>query len=373
MIPRGWKMFYAIPKMRKKKARKIKMRKKSVIKKLLALTLTAGLLLTGCGSSDSGSASSADAGSDASGEKSVVRVGVMTGIAEHLIAALGQEKGIWEKNGVDLQVTEFATGVEAIGLVQMGQIDIAEIMDYAIVNRIGTTAKDTNLRIYEINYRSASDREDTTAVNKFYVNPETVSGEDDLKGKRISVSLGTVNEYNIAKVLEKEGLTKDDVTYVPIEGIQANIALATNGEIDATWAGGQTAEKLIELGWTPFFSEAEIGLNARNIGVVSDTFAKDPALEKYIKARAEIIKYYLENKDEAASVISKKTTVKEELVKSTLDGNDYNILLDQAELDHLNELKEWALNNGNYEEDFDLKSFIDTTALAKVYPDLVKI
>lgn len=347
------------------------MQKKSLLVKLLAVVLGLGIVAAGCGNADENTDGGKTAGKGKQEDLSMVRLGVMTGISEHFIALVGQEKGIWEKNGINLQLTEFATGVEAVGAVQTGQLDVAEVMDYGIVNRLGTTAGETNLRIFNLNYESSTDSEDSTANNKFYVNPDKISEPSDLKGKNLSVAIGTVNEYQDACVIEQAGLKSDDVHLVAIEGITANLAVASNGEIDGAWASGTTAEKLLELGWKPMYTATELGLLTRNMGVTSDTFVTEEALAKYIKARDEVVSYMLAHLDEAVGIITDKASLDEGIVRSTIEQNNYQPEFSADTLESLNNLKTWAFNNGNFEEDFELADFIDTTAAKSVYPDRI--
>ncbi len=344
-----------------------------VLKKVLSVALIASLFLTGCGNGSAGGSTGSSAKSEKGTKESLetVRVGVMTGIIEHYIAIVGQEKGIWEKNGIDLQVTEFATGVEAVGAVQTEQIDVAEIMDFAIINRLGTTADKTNLRIYNLNYESDTSDKDSIAVNKFYVNPKTVKDASDLKGKKISVALGTVNEYFVAEGLAKAGLTVKDVTTVPADSITANIAMAANGEIDGTWASGTTASKLVDDGWVALYNAIDLDLLTRDIGVTTDSFATTETLKKYVKARDEVVKYIEENEEDAVKIIADKSSLDQEVIRTTIEGNNLEPEFSNDTVDQLNKLKDWALKNGNLKKDFTLDNFIDLTAVKDAVGDRV--
>ncbi|MCD7824392.1 MAG: ABC transporter substrate-binding protein [Clostridiaceae bacterium] len=336
--------------------------------KLAAVVLAMGMAVTGCGSgSDNGSDSAVGSGN----ELTTVRVGVMTGFIEHYLAVLGQEQGIWEGNGLEVEITEFGTGVEAVGAVQSSQIDIAEIMDFGLINRLGNTSGNSNLKIYAINYEGKTDAEDSIAINKFYVDPNEISTTADLAGKSIAVSLGTVSEYMVAKVVESAGLTMDDVTEVPTESLSSVAAVAQNGEINATWASGTTASKLVDMGWTALYADADLGLITRDIGVTSDTYVSDEGLAKYIKARDAVIQYYNENEEEAIRIISEKTAVDEDTVRTTLEGSDLTPEFTAETVDSLTNIKDWALSNKYFEEDFNINDFIDTTELESVFADRV--
>ena len=157
---------------------------KNLVKKLATLTvltaviLTTSVVTTGCGddSSKSGSSDTTEASGDASGDLTTVRFGYMTGNIDHLITAVGVEKGIFEKNGIDLKTTEYAAGINTVDALTMDQLDIGIAADFAILNRIGNTEK-SDLKIVA-NYANA-------VGGQLYANPETVKDKNDLKGKRI--------------------------------------------------------------------------------------------------------------------------------------------------------------------------------------------
>lgn len=353
------------------------------ISTFLSVAVISGLLLSGCGSSTAststggnsktGSESSDNASSDsASGETTTIRYGLMTGATEHFIAVIGQEKGIYEKHGIDLQITEFASGMEAIGAVTTEQVDIAESMDYATINRIGTTSDKTNLVIFGQNYVAAEIESAGSAGNQFYINPKSLSSIGELKGKSVSVALGTVNEYQNAKAYEKAGLTKDDIKEVSVGGITEVVALAERGDIDASWATSTSAEKLIELGWKPVLKDSEVGLRTLDVAVTSKTFAENTdVLADYIEARDEIVNYIHENTDEAAQIADEKTGIGVDMFKSMIAANDQTFQLTKDAYDTFVDIKDWAYKNGNFDTDYNVDDFLDTSALEKAFPDRV--
>lgn len=351
------------------------MMKKKILGILLSTVLAAGVL-GGCAKSDAtiekkdNSAVNTESRDTAeSDDKITIRTGVMTGIAEHFIALEGIEQGIFEKYGIDYQYTEFGTGVDAVNAITTGQIDLAEIMDFGIINRIGQTSDKSDLRIVAQNYVSKDTGSETALA--LYVNPETVSSIDDLKGKKISVALGTQNEYQNTILREYANLSKDDLTEVPLNSIADTIAVAKNGEIDAVWSSGQYAANLKELGWTPLVKGTDLGLFSRDLAVASEKFASDTeALKRYFQARAEIVDYILNNEDEAAEFIEGKTGISKEQFKDTINGSDLENKFDQDTYDGLKSLKDWSVSAGNF-ADYDLNKFINTEGLKEAYPDRV--
>ena len=123
-------------------------------KRMLGLLLTAALVLgvTGCGNTtekkttEQANGSSEELTTEA-GETQTVRLGVWTGGIDHYLAVVGTEQGIFQKHGIDLETTEFASGINTIDAIVTGQLDIGMIADFAGVNRIGNTQDNFDSKI----------------------------------------------------------------------------------------------------------------------------------------------------------------------------------------------------------------------------------
>jgi NitT/TauT family transport system substrate-binding protein len=345
--------------------------KKKFLSSLLVTVLAVGVL-SGCSSSSSTESSRGDTASSESGastETTSVQLGVMTGASEHFISLVGIEQGIYENHGISLQITEFGTGVEAVGAVTTGQIDLAEIMDFGMINRLGQTSESSNLRILAQNYVSiATDSGNDMAL---YVNPDRIKSLSDLKGKNISVSLGTQNEYQVAKLLEYADLSDDDVSQIPVDAEADVLAVAKKGDIDAAWANGQQAVNLQKEGWTALITAEEVGLVTRDLFVGSDTIATNTdLLANYFQARSEIVEYIQNNIDDVATFISEKTGVAEETFKTTMNSYNFENTFTQETYDSLNDLIDWSVAKGTFDA-FDIDTFIVTDGLKQAFPDNV--
>ncbi len=297
-----------------------------------------------------------------------IKYGVMTGNNEHVLALVGLEQGIYKQHGINLELTEFSTGVEAIGAVTTGELDLAEVMDFGGINRLGQTSSNTNLRILAQNYVE----KDGGAATRLYVNPKKISSLSDIKGKKLSVAIGTQNEYFDAKLLESQSLTEDDVEMVPIQSIQDTVAVAKRGDIDVVWSGSQFASKLEELNWKSILNAEDIGLRNRNIAIGSEEFAKKvDIVSEFYKARQEVVDYIDTHEDEVADFIANKVGITAEQFKTNYDGYSFEAQYTDDVEKSLNELITWSVNKGNF-ENFKLDSVVDTDGLKKAFPDKVK-
>ncbi|MEI3187067.1 MAG: ABC transporter substrate-binding protein [Lachnospiraceae bacterium] len=163
------------------------MRKRQMLTWITAVTLGMSLL-SGCSKSSGQAENTTTAGSAVSSsvemktsetsgnnDLKVVREAVMSNNLDQWLAIIGTEKGFFEDEGIKLEVTEFAAGINTVDAIVTGQADIGVLADYAAVNRIGNTQDKTNLRIL---FRLAQG-----AGNSLYVNPDKVKDLSDLAGR----------------------------------------------------------------------------------------------------------------------------------------------------------------------------------------------
>ena len=339
------------------------MKKNSFVAKLLAVVLGISVLATGCGSSASSSNKDSSAENDT--KLTTVRVGVMTGYYDSWLATIGIEKGIYEKYGLDVQTTDFAAGINTVDALTTDQIDIGLTADFAGVNRIGNTQDKTTLRYFAgICYSNSQ---------KLYVNPETIKDEKDLKGKVILELPGTVWEYLAAIAVQHAGYTNDDVEYKGVDTHQDGLAVAKKGDADAFFAAGENAVRLEEYGWTPLYSQGDIGINTYNLYMANQEYldGNEETVESFIKATEEIIEYIDANQDEAADIIYDKTGVEKDVFLNQLSAITYEVDITQDTYDALQNVAEWSQENGYFNNAITVSDYIDTNALSAVYPDKV--
>ena len=293
------------------------------------------LMLTGCspaeGSSDTAKSneSSDNTQDEASDDLIKVRYGVMTGNIDHHIAAVAQEQGFYKDHGLDVEVTEYAAGINTIDAIITGQLDIGFVADYAGVNRIGNTSKDTDLRFFG---QFAS-----SAQTKLYVNPETISDLSDIKGKNIISLPGTVWDYWNGLTLEKAGITEFDVTPVPVDSAQSAIAVATSGDGDCFWASGENARQLEAIGWKPIMAQEDLDAVTYQFFMASQAYllANEDTVAAFLSATQDAIDYVLNNTDDAAEIVNAKNGLDQEVFKNILNGYTLGIGFSQEGYDDL--------------------------------------
>lgn len=327
------------------------------MKKIISFLVMIGLIAgaAGCGSQ----AKETDSKEKESRELQTVRLGVMTGNSDHWLAEVGIEEGIFEKYGIQLEVTEFAAGINTVDAIVTEQVDIGVLADYAAVNRLGNTQDNTDLRLIA-NYASSS-------VSQLYVNPEEVTKLADLAGKGLVTLPGTVWDYWNAKTLEKAGIPEEKQVLVNVDSAQAALGVMTTGEGVAFWASGTNAKKLQEAGMEKLIDMEELGLRTDMYFVATEKYIKEneTLVTDYLQAIRETQEWVQENQQEAAQIVEEKTGIPKEQFLENLEALKLSVSFEQDTIDHLNSIKDWALEAGSYEKDFKITDYIDMGLLQK--------
>ena len=348
--------------------------KRKFLSKVVAVAMIAALALTGCGgddaakdSGDAASGTEAQAKGESSGDLTTVRYATMTGTTTQWYGIIGQEKGIWEKYGLNVEVTEFASGIETVNALTTDQADIGFVTDFAGLNRFGNAEGNLDLKFFE--------EQCTTASYQLMANPETVTKVEDLKGKKMLVNKGTFLEYLDAVSLQQAGLSKDDITEVPVEAGADALAAAQSGQAEAMWTAGDAMRRLGDLGWKSIKTQADIGVNTYVFHVASEKYLKDNAetVQNFIKGYEEINQYVRANMDEAAEIITKKYGVERQLFDNTINASIIVPELTKESVDALKAIDAWAVENGFYKSNLNIMDYINTDALKAVYPDNVTV
>ena len=343
-------------------------------KKILALLLTAvvGLSAVACGSDSSSSASNSSStasdSSDASGELTTVRVAIMTNGASHWYAVIGDKEGIFEKYGIQVEISEFAAGINTVDAVVTGQADFGNLADYAAVNRIGNTKESTNLVL--IDRISTSEG---TASGGLYVSDD-INSVEDLAGVPFATQPGTVWDYWLAKTYEYAGIDEADQNIVEVDSAASAVALQTTGDVKAQWANGTNAAKLEEAGFKSILTLDDLGLytDAYYVSTSDYVNANPEIVEKWIQAQKETADWIQANPEQAAADFEAATGQTQEQFLSDIEATKLVADFTSETLEHLNGIKDWAVANGRF-EDYDILDFTDLTALKAVYPDSITI
>lgn len=345
------------------------MRKLFAVLAALALTVSVAAC-SNAGSSSTGSSntvSDTDTNADPQG-LTTVRVAIMTGDASHWYAVIGREAGIFEKHGLDVDIMEFAAGVNTVDAVVIGQADFGTLSDYSCLNRLGRTQERTNLRIAGRLSTSKG-----TANGGLYVSDD-IRSLSDLAGKGFATQPGTVWDYWIARTYEKAGIGQEDQNILNVDSAASAVALMISGEASAFWASGTNAARLEAAGFQALLKLEDLELYTDAYYISTSDFLEQnrEVAEEFIQAQKETADWIYANEDQAAEIFERVAGTTQEQFHSDLAATQLVTDFSQDTLDHLNNIKTWAVENGRF-SDYDILQFADLTALKAIYPDSITI
>lgn len=327
-------------------------------KRVISILILAGLItgMIGCGTKGH------NVEKTSQGEAETIRLGVMTGNIDHWIVEAGLEEGIFEKYGIQLEVTEFAAGVNTVDAIVTNQSDIGFLADYAAVNRLGNTQENTQLRMLA--------RFVSSNASHLYVNPKEVTKLEDLSGKGVVTLPGTVWDYWNAQTYEAAGIPADEQKVVNVDSAQAALGVMTSGQGVAFWASGANARKMEEAGMKTLIDLDELGLQTEQYFVTSAEYIKGntETIKNFLQAVKEAQGWIEKNPEKAAQVVKEKTGIPSEQFQQSLKSITLTLDFNQDTIKHLSSIKNWALENGIFDQDFEITDYADTTLLKELFP-----
>lgn len=204
---------------------------------LAALTLVScstggGDTTEGAGTADPTTASSE--GSEASRERVSLNVGYIdTSINGVGIIAIANELDLWEKAGIDVNLTPFTNGPTQIQAMQGGQIDVGYIGGGAVWLPASGQAT-------VITPNEASNGDVVIA------SPESDATEpEDLRGLSVGVPEGGAGELMLSLALDSAGLTEDDIEKVVLDPPSVVSAFVSE-QIDAAAIFSPLSNQILE-------------------------------------------------------------------------------------------------------------------------------
>ncbi|SMX48621.1 Putative aliphatic sulfonates-binding protein precursor [Maliponia aquimaris] len=161
---------------------------------------------------------------------------------------VAEQRGLFDKNGLDVELERVKSGTEAIAFLTQGSIDVGGI---AIVTSLWS-GWDRGLDIRVIAPGALEPMENSPTklvVRSALADDGSVKSAADLKGKRVAVAggPGSGGEYLVSKGLARGDLTIRDVELMNVSNPDMATAIA-NGSVDAALVGSPYADEIINAG-----------------------------------------------------------------------------------------------------------------------------
>lgn len=161
---------------------------------------------------------------------------------------VAQDRGLFERYGLKVQLDSVASGTEAIAFLEQGRIDVGGI---AIVTSLWNGwNQGIDVRVFAPGgLEPFVDSPTKVVVRKDLFESGAVTTAADLRGRTVAFAggPGSGGEYLTAKALEPAGLTIRDVEIVSLGNADIPAAFE-NGSIDAALLGSPYADQVEEAG-----------------------------------------------------------------------------------------------------------------------------
>jgi NitT/TauT family transport system substrate-binding protein len=130
---------------------------------------------------------------------------------------IAQRKGFFEKQGIEVEIQNFGSGLKSVQAVIAGGVDIGGA---SIEPVAAAAARDQDVKVIG----AYADR---LTVNVTV--PESIAGVEDLRGKPVGIQdVGAFREIMVRYLLQRNGMQPSDVNYRPV---------AASGYVNALLAG----------------------------------------------------------------------------------------------------------------------------------------
>lgn len=234
-----------------------------------------------------------------------IKAGMVSGV-DQLGLAIALDRGYFEKWGLDVTIARpYATGVDALNALQAGEIDTVQVG----VPMIGAVQRGMDL-VALGNYSGNATKLGSDATMALIASSSSgiVKGDlKTLKGKKIAASFGTINHLYALALIEKAGLTPNDVTLVNTPPPDMTVALLAKG-IDAfvCW----DPWPIVAIKDVPGAIEVirggdVIAYVGFNVAMRPWVEKNGPTIEKFLAALSEADQWMRANPKQAAQVVTR--------------------------------------------------------------------
>jgi NitT/TauT family transport system substrate-binding protein len=310
--------------------------------RLFVFVLLAAIVLTACGSKPAGS--------------EVIRIGTQPwiGYGPWWIA---QEKGIFEKYGLKVELVDFIEDKEVNAAFASGKMDAANLATHTAIKLF---ASGLDLRIVLL--------EDASYEADAILAPSSVTSIADLKGKKVAYEEGTTSDLLLNYALSQNGMSLADITPVFMPASDAGAALIA-GQVDVA----VTYEPYISTALSENGDLRLLYTAAERPGLISDVLAVRANLDPKVvtvllQAWDEALAFYNSNPGEGKAIISKAVGASPDELETAFDGVQfYSLAENKAELTGafaatLRDVAEVAKSIGLFDTIPDLSKIVDISA-----------
>ena len=277
-------------------------------------------------------------------------------------------KGYFSNQGLDVQPLIHSFGKAALQSILDGKADFATVAETPVMFSVLKGDK-----IFVI-----ANIESSNVNNAVLARPDAgIVKAADLKGKRIGFTPGTTSDFFLDSFLTAQGLTRKEITPVPLTPNEMQEALQT-GKVDAVSSWNYTLTQIKhQLGaQAVIFYDRQIYTETFNIAAMQDFVQRNPqAVTRFLRALIQAEDFVAKNPQEAQDIMAASIKVDKELVREVWDAFNYQVRLEQNLLITLEDETRWAMKNKLTDKTVmpNYKDYIHVESLMAVRRETVKL
>ena len=281
---------------------------------------------------------------------------------------VAMKKGYFSDEGLDVEVLPQANGKLALQSMVEGKADFATVAETPIMFSILRGE-----RIFVIANIETSTKNDAILARV----DAGIAKPSDLKGKRIGFIPGTTLDFFLDSFLTAQGLTRQEVTPVPLKSEEMlDALLAKKVDAVAAWNYPLTQIKRRLGTQVVIFYDRQIYTEHFNIAAMQDFVRQNPQtvtalLRGLVRAEA----FVASHSNEAQDMVAEAIKVDKDLVKEVWDVMSYQVRLNQSLTITLEDETRWAMKNKLTEQTVmpNYQSYLYVDGLKAVKPESVRM
>lgn len=272
--------------------------KKKILSAVLALTMAVSMCACG------------DSGSSKDSEKTPEVTLGTTSWPTNMFFYLAEEKGIFEKNGVDVTIQDFSSTTESTNAFIAGKLDFCTFASSETISPF--------IQGGEFSIVLETDKSNGC---EGLVATSDIKDITDLKGKTVATQLYSVDHMFLLTLLDENGMTEKDINIVDMS-IQESGNAFIAGQCDAACIWDPYFSQAKDAGGTELFSSADAPDLITDVLGASKSICKDnpEAVTAVVKSFFEAVDYWKENPDEANEIMGKQLGVTADEFAAQMEG-----------------------------------------------------
>jgi NitT/TauT family transport system substrate-binding protein len=246
---------------------------------------------------------------------SKISVGYSAISGDQLPAWVAKETGIFEKNGLDVQLIFFTGGSTAVMALVAADTPISQVAGAGVVNS-ALAGSDAALIVGGV-----------TSLNYYLMSQSQIKTPEQLKGGSVAISrFGSASDFIARFALSKIGLTPGkDVTLVQIGSTSARMDATLTGRVQATVINPPASFIGQKRGMTVLADLPKLGLVYQHTSAATTKrfIRENPDIvRRYVKSQVEAVHRIYTDKETSVKVLSKYfgRGVEQEILEKTWEN-----------------------------------------------------